>query len=551
MLRRHRSLTRRFIDKGMSWGRRLPPPWRRAIRRAVLSPAPNASGRSPLLALKPAADRVAGEAAEVVTSFNFWAHRSELAATAVTVLSEAGIESLLLDSQRELVVVVKRSDKAAAIAALGSHSDSRHWWAVAANGKPLLLTDAKATQRLGNSASLFRKLVSPQGWHVADREAQIELQFWATAGPNAPRVDGGVHDPATLLAVKANLSTLSVTAQQWQEAQSRPGHRLALSTIPHVLELHEPVDLVYTWVDDQDPAWQQRRAQADPTRRPLAADALDPARTRAGDHLRYSLRSAAMYAGWARHIWIVTDAQTPDWLVPDHPNITVIDHREIFSDPTVLPTFNSQAIESQLHHIPGLAEHFLYLNDDFFFGAAVRPEDFFEGNGVATFMMSSVPVDRDADDTPRNAAMLAARRNRALLERTFHRTVTNRMQHVPNALTKTTLQSFEDQFPDLVAAVASSQFRSSEDYAIPSDLAHYYGYARSEAVPGSIRFRYVDVGSATVLENLESLLVERSAQTFCLNDVGAYTEPLPEELIDRFLAAYFPVASPFETEARP
>ena len=551
MLRRHRSLTRRFIDKGMSWGRRLPPRWRRAVRRAVLTPAPNASARSPLLALQPATDRVAGTAAEVVTSFDFWAHRRELAATAVAALSEAGIESLLLDSQQELIVVVKRCDRRAAIAALGSHPDTRHWWAVGANGKPLLLTEAKAASQLGNANQLFRKLVSPQGWHVADREAHIELQFWAAAGPNAPRVDGGEHDPETLLAVKPNLSTLSVTSRQWQEAQACPGHRLALSTIPHVLELQEPVDLVYTWVDDEDPAWQQRRAEADPTRRPLAADALDPARTRAGDHLRYSLRSAAMYAGWARHIWIVTDAQTPDWLVPDHPNITVIDHREIFSDPTVLPTFNSQAIESQLHHIPGLAEHFLYLNDDFFFGAAVRPEDFFEGNGVATFMMSSVPVDRDADDTPRNAAMLAARRNRALLEKTFHRTVTNRMQHVPNALTKTTLQSFEDQFPDLVAAVASSQFRSSEDYSIPSDLAHYYGYARSEAVPGSIRFRYVDVGSATLLENLESLLVERSAQTFCLNDVGAYTEPLPEELIDRFLAAYFPVPSPFETWARP
>ena len=45
------------------------------------------------------------------------------------------------------------------------------------------------------------------------------------------------------------------------------------------------------------------------------------------------------------------------------------------SSPTrrVLPTHNSHAVESQLHHIPGIAEHFLYSNDDMFFGRPLQP----------------------------------------------------------------------------------------------------------------------------------------------------------------------------------
>ena len=40
-----------------------------------------------------------------------------------------------------------------------------------------------------------------------------------------------------------------------------------------------------------------------------------------------------------------------------------------------LPTFQSFAIEANLWRIPGLADHFLYLNDDFILADHVCPED--------------------------------------------------------------------------------------------------------------------------------------------------------------------------------
>ena len=39
----------------------------------------------------------------------------------------------------------------------------------------------------------------------------------------------------------------------------------------------------------------------------------------------------------------------------------MVSHKEIFADPGVLPVFNSHAIESQLHHIDGLADPKAYL----------------------------------------------------------------------------------------------------------------------------------------------------------------------------------------------
>src|SRR5690606_15958734 len=140
------------------------------------------------------------------------------------------------------------------------------------------------------------------------------------------------------------------------------------------------------WVDGADPVWRARRDRAlDGVRaaRPrggVSELATTEARFTSRDELRYSLRSLWTDAPWINRVWIVTDGQTPPWLDDAHPMVSVVDHKEIFSDASVLPVFNSHAIETQLHHIAGLAEHFLYLNDDFFLGRTLWPHTFFEGN---------------------------------------------------------------------------------------------------------------------------------------------------------------------------
>ncbi|XP_015277573.1 PREDICTED: N-acetylglucosamine-1-phosphotransferase subunits alpha/beta-like, partial [Gekko japonicus] len=110
------------------------------------------------------------------------------------------------------------------------------------------------------------------------------------------------------------------------------------------------------------------------------------------EELRYSLRSIERHAPWVRHIFIVTNGQIPSWLNLDNPRITIITHQEIFQNVSHLPTFSSPAIESHIHHIPGLSQKFIYLNDDVMFGKDVWPDDFFShSKGQKVYLTWPVP----------------------------------------------------------------------------------------------------------------------------------------------------------------
>lgn len=143
-----------------------------------------------------------------------------------------------------------------------------------------------------------------------------------------------------------------------------------------------PIDLVYTWVDGDDPVWREKRNRYMPVQ-PASKrqqQSWTEARWRDNDELLFSLRSVERYASWVNHIYIVTDAQCPAWLNVNHPKITLVDHRDILPA-EALPVFSSHAIESCIYKIPGLAEHFIIGNDDTFFGAPTTPEVFYNADG--------------------------------------------------------------------------------------------------------------------------------------------------------------------------
>ena len=142
------------------------------------------------------------------------------------------------------------------------------------------------------------------------------------------------------------------------------------------------IDAVITWVDGADPAHaaKRRRHQPDASSN---ANATNPHRWACSDELGYCLRSIGNHAPWIGRIWIVTDAQTPDLsrLPPDLvARIRIVDHLALFAGhEDALPTFNSLAIESLLWRIPGLADRFVYFNDDVFLTGPLAPGDVFNG----------------------------------------------------------------------------------------------------------------------------------------------------------------------------
>ena len=64
--------------------------------------------------------------------------------------------------------------------------------------------------------------------------------------------------------------------------------------------------------------------------------------------------------------------------------VTFVEHAAIFPARArrYLPTKNEFAVACYLDLIPGLAEHFIYLNAGMFFGAAVTPWDFYTRSGL-------------------------------------------------------------------------------------------------------------------------------------------------------------------------
>lgn len=533
MRRPHRSTLSRVKLLLASLGRGLPPPLRRVFRSLV--------SRSVM------AD-VRHLPAETVTSFDAWAVQDELAATIVDVARANGIDAVRLSrSGREWVAIDARQRRAAILALQDSPCAA---WVTSAGGRPRRLSTLDP-DLVGRELRVFRHLRAPSGAYLAGSEVSVQLQFWRTIRTTTHRPDGGDFELGTRVAPVRNQVAPYLAPGQWDAARSHRDGRPPAQRMPHLLEVNEPVDAVYTWVDGADPAWQADRAAHWPSPDGLAADALDPARTRDRDELRYSLRSLEMYANWIGKVWIVTSGQVPEWLCTDHPRLQVVSQAEIFSDPGVLPVFNSHAIESQLHHIPGLAEHFLYLNDDFFFGRPVRPELFFHGNGLPKMMTSPIAIDLDLESEARNGATLAARRGREWLEQRFGRTVTNRMRHVPHAHLTSALADLEAAAPDDVARVAASKFRHRDDLSIPSELGHYYGYATGRAVTGSLAFEYIDLDSPLAPERLAALLATRSADCFCVNDVGGGATSLAGSAqLAGFFEEYFPLPSAFERGQR-
>lgn len=141
-----------------------------------------------------------------------------------------------------------------------------------------------------------------------------------------------------------------------------------------------PVDLVYLWVDGNDHNWMKKKIYWQQQYGKLPDNAVNVARFRQFDELKYSLRSVEKNMPWIHHIYIITDNQIPEWLESEHPKVSIIDHSEIMPR-DALPTFNSGALETRIAHIPNLSEHFIFANDDCFVRVPLKKNFFFNKDG--------------------------------------------------------------------------------------------------------------------------------------------------------------------------
>ena len=150
------------------------------------------------------------------------------------------------------------------------------------------------------------------------------------------------------------------------------------------------IDLVITYVDSSDPDWMKDHEEMC-LRNNRIPDA-NSVRFREWNTLRYIMRGTQMFMPWVRKIHLIVErpSQIPKWVNQDEVNV-VFHNNIIPSD--YLPTYNSTCIEQFMWKINGLAEHFLYANDDMIPVNPLSPGDFFDRNGNPRIEINNKPFD--------------------------------------------------------------------------------------------------------------------------------------------------------------
>ncbi|GHA69093.1 stealth family protein [Streptomyces termitum] len=519
---------------------------RLARRYAALTSGPGRTvidiGREPKVAL----------VSEGITPLR--ARRANLDAV-LAALAAAGIEHFCVPGKADTssAVAVREEDRAEVLAALAAACDHEPGY-VAGTGGP-----AGRESRPGFAPSTWHRLraaaVLRLVWYRTDPTGQLKLgapygcdvEFWRhedgeLVAPRPGRLVAALPRQGRIVDAPESCFTGFTDAREEPRVPAR-----AETAVVRTDQVTFPVDVVYTWVDGSDPEWLRRRARY--SGEGYHAESANAARYLSRDELRYSLRSLHLYAPWVRNVFLVTDDQVPAWLDTAAPHLRVVPHQEIFRSPALLPTFNSHAIESQLHHIEGLSEHFLYLNDDVMLSREVTPEDFFLASGITRFFPSPalVPLGERSPDDPPVAA--AGKNNRRLLQERYGTVLVQKMKHMPHPLRRSVLTEIETEFDAAYRRTEANRFRSVDDISIASSLHHYYAFHTGRAVPSTdLPYAYLDLTHPWTETRLGRLLAQRDRAVFCVNDTTSAEGDADgqKDLITPFLEAYFPVPSPYE-----
>lgn len=461
---------------------------------------------------------------------------------AADAIESAGIAVRLIRHDRSTpALVVDVNDRKRVMAALARAGEGEPLY-VKRKGHPTQrTTDAPVPGAAPASVRVYRPRLTRSGGLRYGAPLGARLEFWRFGEElvEAP------HDNALTRRVTPAVDLAPAVVERY----GRSWNTIAGMFDHHPHEFTADVDLVFSWVDGSASEFQRQRAAR--MAEYVVGDGDDgPARYRHVDELRYALRSVHMHAPWVRRIFIATDSPAPAWLI-DHPKVTIVRSEEFFADPTVLPTHNSHAVEAQLHRIPGLAEHFLYSNDDMFFGRLVEPELFFTPAGVTKFVECEVRIGPGRPATGRSGHDNGLRVNRALLAERFGRTIVRDLEHCATPLRRSVMAELEETFPDDFARTAASRFRSADDISVTNSLYHYYALMTGRAVATRRpRTRYVQTTLTASLRRMERLAERADVDMFCLND-GGETE-VPEQLrmrvVQETLERMFPVRAPWERE---
>lgn len=327
------------------------------------------------------------------------------------------------------------------------------------------------------------------------------------------------------------------------------------------------IDAVITWVDGNDPVWLSEKEKYLP-KRDTYKSGTSNMRFRDWENLQYIFRGIELYMPWIDTVHFITCGHLPEWLNTEAEKLHIVKHSDFIPE-AYLPTFNSDAIELNMHRIPGLSEKFINFNDDMFVINPTTSADFFRGdvpcetgiltpfvitpNGIAATEMNNLEIINkyfSMNDVKKNKSKwinpkygLGNLRTMIFMQ---WRGINGIYEpHIPLSLKKSTLEMLWNIESEAFITTSSNRFREKNDINIW--LVHQWHLLSGNFVP-----RRKDFGIYCSLPNdmdsaLSILKSPGKHKMICINDSLLVDDfESVKNQINTALTAMFPKKSSFE-----
>ena len=334
-----------------------------------------------------------------------------------------------------------------------------------------------------------------------------------------------------------------------------------------------PTDFVVTWLDSDDPKWQEAYLKYRPDSNGLKGNA----RFRNMDIFRYWFRAVEKYAPWVHKVYLITNGKFPSWINTENKKLVLVKHSD-YIPAEYLPTFSSCTIELFMHRIQGLSEHFVYFNDDMYLNAPVKPEYYFR-DGLPCDLNKetcyNVPIYTKSDRYGIYMQMLA---DLGVINGFFNRKETVRQSprrwfgphlgirgnvmsfllfqrrlfagfsnfHIEQAYLKSVFNEVWEAAPEFMNA-SCTRFR--EDVTANPYIFRYWQFAKNLFYPVKRKGRFFFLIKRDILNKIEKAFNRSQYASLCLNDSTLCCDEDFEPIhagLQRLFEKKFPQKSSFE-----
>ena len=302
----------------------------------------------------------------------------------------------------------------------------------------------------------------------------------------------------------------------------------------------KPIDFVIIWVDGNDPKWREEKVKYDST---TVTSANSEVRYRDWDNLQYWFRGVEQFAPWVNKIHFVTWGHVPSWLDTTNPKLNIVNHKD-YIPAEYLPTFSSHTIELNLHRIKGLAEQFVYFNDDTFITAPVKPEDFFKnGKPCDTVAQDCIFFGKDSAGFYNGADVTVVNTHfnkRECIKKnwkiwfnpknSFRNLVRTSLlipwpwfpgfyyQHVATSFLKSSFEEVWDKAYDTLNETCTHRFRKNTD--VNQWVVKFWQMAKGEVTVRKDNFAYCYHVKETNFKRLLRDIPSKNKKMLCINDTS-------------------------------